>query len=100
MKFNLKGKSEIVTGGGSGIGRAISIALAGNGAKLHVFELNKDAANGVVKEIKNGGGLAEAHACNVASHEQVVQIVTEIGERKPIDILINNAGIAHIGKAL
>ncbi|TMM59527.1 glucose 1-dehydrogenase [Maribacter algarum] len=97
MKFNLQGKSAIVTGGGSGIGRAISVALAGNGAKVHVFELNEESASEVIKKIQNEGGLAEAHACNVTIHEQVLQNVAEIGEGKPIDILINNAGIAHIG---
>lgn len=97
MKFNLQGKSAIVTGGGSGIGRAISIALAGNGSKVHIFELKKEAAQEVVKEIENVGGLAEAHSCNVANHGEVAQTIKGIGNGKHIDILINNAGIAHIG---
>lgn len=97
MKFNLKGKSAIVTGGGSGIGRAISIALAGNGAKVHVLELQEKAAQEVVKEIENNGGKAEAHSCNVANHDEVVQVVHGISNQEHIDILINNAGIAHIG---
>jgi len=43
MKFNLQGKTAIVTGGGSGIGKAISIALAGNGAFVHILELEKES---------------------------------------------------------
>lgn len=97
MKFNLQGKSAIVTGGGSGIGRAISIALSRNGAKVHIFELQKDAAEAVVEAIQNDGGFAQAHSCNVANQNEVNQIVGEIVAKENIDILINNAGIAHIG---
>lgn len=97
MKFNLQGKTAVVTGGGSGIGRAISIALAGNGAMVHIFELKSEAAKEVVETIQNAGGLAEAHSSNVANHEEVVQTVNDIAKDKNIDILINNAGIAHIG---
>lgn len=97
MKFNLQGKSAIVTGGGSGIGRAISIALAGNGAKVHIFELQKEAAETVAKEIQNAGGLSQAHSCNVAVQNEVNEKIVSISETERIDILINNAGIAHIG---
>ena len=55
MKFNLKGKTAIVTGGGSGIGRAISKTLAEHGAKVHIFELKETAAIEVVKEIESAG---------------------------------------------
>ena len=97
MKFNLEGKSAIITGGGSGIGRAIAVALAGNGAKVHIFDLKSDTVEEVVATIQNAGGLAERHTCNVAQHDEVVQLVNKICKEKPIDILVNNAGIAHIG---
>jgi len=97
MKFNLQGKSAIVTGGGSGIGRAIAIALAGNEAKVHILERKEEVAQKVVEEIESKGGSAETHVCNVANHDEVVQIVKGIGRENSIDILINNAGIAHIG---
>ncbi len=97
MKFNLEGKSAIITGGGSGIGRAIAVALAGNGAKVHIFDLKSDTVEEVVATIQNTGGLAEGHRCNVAQHDEVVQLVNTICKEKPIDILVNNAGIAHIG---
>jgi len=97
MRFDLQGKLALVTGGGSGIGRAISIALAENGAEVHILELKSAAAEEVVSDIENNGGLAKAHACNVGNHDQVIQIVSGIGKEKQIDILVNNAGIAHIG---
>lgn len=97
MKFDLQGKTAIVTGGGSGIGKAISKALAGNGANVHIFELRKEAAEAVVQEIENDCGNASAHACNIALQSEVVKSVSAIAEKNNIDILINNAGIAHIG---
>ena len=97
MKFNLQGKIAIVTGGGSGIGRAISMTLAANGASVHIFDLQKEVAAAVVKEIETAGGHAVAHACNVAKQEEVIKEIKAIGQQGEIDILINNAGIAHIG---
>ena len=66
MKFDLKGKTAVVTGGGSGIGRAIAMALAGNGALVQIFDLKKEEGLQVVTEIKDNGGNAFAHECNVA----------------------------------
>lgn len=97
MKFDLKGKTAIVTGGGSGIGRAIARALAGNGAAVHIFDLRKEEALIVVAEITKSGGKAHAHSCNVADQNQVKTLVDDIAKSSAIDILINNAGIAHIG---
>lgn len=97
MKFDLTGKTAIVTGGGSGIGRAIAKALAGNGAEVHIFDLKEQEALVVVDEITDKGGKAFAYPCNVARQNEVKQKVNSIGEDSSIDILINNAGIAHIG---
>lgn len=94
--FSLKDKSAVITGGGSGIGRAISILFAKAGATVHIMELNADAAAETVNEIIQAGGKAVAHSCNVSNQQQVVDIYNKIGE---IDILVNNAGIAHIGEA-
>jgi 2-keto-3-deoxy-L-fuconate dehydrogenase len=94
--FSLKGKSAIITGGGSGIGKAISMLFAKQGAKVHIIELNADAAQQTVTEIEAAGGVAAAYGCDVSSQEAVVNTFSQIGE---IDILVNNAGIAHIGKA-
>jgi NAD(P)-dependent dehydrogenase (short-subunit alcohol dehydrogenase family) len=97
MKFDLTGKKAIVTGGGSGIGKAIAKSLAGNNAEVHIFDMKKEEALIVVAEIEKNGGIAHAHSCNVAVQDQVRTLVEQIGQDSNLDILINNAGIAHIG---
>ena len=94
--FSLDNKIAVITGGGSGIGKAIAILLAKQGAIVHILELNPDSANEVVAEIKGIGGNAFAHACNVSVQKDVLEIFKNIGA---LNILVNNAGIAHVGKA-
>lgn len=94
--FSLKGKSAVITGGGSGIGKAISMLFARQGAYVHIIELNADAGLQTVTEIKEAGGDADVYGCDVSNQEAVVNVFTQIGT---IDILVNNAGIAHIGRA-
>lgn len=91
--FDLSGKRAVVTGGGSGIGKAISLALASNGAMVSILDMNMDNAQEVVLEIKRSNGEAAAVICDVSNE----QSVKDAFGGKPIDILINNAGIAHIG---
>ncbi|MCP4977468.1 MAG: glucose 1-dehydrogenase [Maribacter sp.] len=97
MKFNLQGKTAIVTGGGSGIGKAISKTLAEQGASVHILELNVDTAQKSANEIVAQGDSAFAHKCNVAKHSEVKHVINAIAKNTQLDILINNAGIAHIG---
>ena len=94
--FKLTHKSAIITGGGSGIGKAMAILFAKQGAEVHIIELNNDAAAETVSEITASGGKAFGHACDVSKHAQVLETMNKIGK---IDILVNNAGIAHIGRA-
>jgi 2-keto-3-deoxy-L-fuconate dehydrogenase len=94
--FSLKGKSVVITGGGSGIGKAISVLFGKQGAFVHIIELNADAAKETVEEIVKDGGKAISYSCNVSDQQQIVKTYNEIGV---IDILVNNAGIAHIGVA-
>ncbi|HEV7333618.1 MAG TPA: glucose 1-dehydrogenase [Flavisolibacter sp.] len=94
--FSIQNKTAVVTGGGSGIGRAIATVLAGAGAVVHIVELNRDAALQVVQEIESRGGRAIAQGCDVSVQQQVVDLFASIDT---IDILVNNAGIAHIGTA-
>lgn len=96
-KFNLKGKNAIVTGGGSGIGEAISIALAEQGAQVGVLDLNIEQAQRTVSTINSNNGNAIAYQCNVADQKEVNEVITEIAKGSDINILINNAGIAHVG---
>jgi NAD(P)-dependent dehydrogenase (short-subunit alcohol dehydrogenase family) len=92
----LNDKKAVVTGGGSGIGKAIATLFAERGACVHVVDLNEAASAAVVEEIRAQGGQAVGHACDVARQADVKGLMERIG---PVDILVNNAGIAHIGKA-
>lgn len=92
--FELTGKKAVVTGGGSGIGKAISIIFARQGAEVHVIELSHEAAAQTLAEIEAGGGRAFPHTCDVSKQDQVNGVFEAIGQ---VDILVNNAGIAHVG---
>ena len=93
--FSLQNKKAVVTGGGSGIGKAISVLFAKQGAEVHIIELTEESAKTAVDEIKANGGKVFSYACNVANQEEVSATFEKIGN---INILINNAGIAHVGK--
>ena len=92
--LSLKGKKAVVTGGGSGIGKAVSVVFAKQGAEVCILELNADHAATIVEEIKAQGGKATVYACDVSNQQQVMEIFGQIGR---YDILVNNAGISHIG---
>jgi NAD(P)-dependent dehydrogenase (short-subunit alcohol dehydrogenase family) len=94
--FNLKNKTAVITGGGSGIGQAIAVLFAKQGALVHIIELTKESAKDTLNRITTEGGKSQAYACDVSKQKAVNQAFTKIGK---IDILVNNAGIAHIGNA-
>ena len=94
--FRLDNKIAVITGGGSGIGKAIAHLFAEQGAFVHILEWNTDTANETAGEIKLKGGAVSVHKCNVADQQEVLTIFEGIGAT---NILVNNAGIAHIGKA-
>ena len=94
--FSLAGKKAVVTGGGSGIGKAISVLFAQQGADVHIIELSQESAAAALAEIAAAGGKATAWSCNVSNQAEVVETFNKIGA---LNILVNNAGIAHIGKA-
>jgi 2-keto-3-deoxy-L-fuconate dehydrogenase len=93
--FSLQNKKAVITGGGSGIGRAIAALFAKQGAEVHIIDLSIESAQDAVDEIKNAGGKVFSYACNVASQADVKAAFEKIGN---INILINNAGIANVGK--
>jgi 2-keto-3-deoxy-L-fuconate dehydrogenase len=93
----LNGKVAVVTGGASGIGKAISASLATNQAHVWVLDIDPAAAQESAAEIKHSGGRASSLQCDVANPESVRQAFNAIADQGPIDILINSAGIAHIG---
>ena len=95
--FDLTGRIAIVTGGGSGIGKAIAMRLAERGALVNILELNASNAAHVVTEIELAGGKAKAIECNVADPEEVNRAFDQAVGGKALNILVNNAGIAHVG---
>jgi 2-keto-3-deoxy-L-fuconate dehydrogenase len=99
LAFSLKGKTALITGGGSGIGKAIAIEFAEQGASVHILENNSSAAKETVNEIVKRGFTAHVHQADVTQYEEINHTVQSILAKEPIHILINNAGIAHVGTA-
>lgn len=98
--FSLNNKTAIITGAGSGIGRAIAEVFGSQGAAVHVLDLDEKGGAETVNEIKTQGGEAVFIKCNVTSQAEVKKAVEQIVQQhQTIDILVNNAGIAHIGQA-
>ena len=94
--FSLKNKTAVVTGGGSGIGKATALLFAAQGANVHILDLNESEAEATAKEITNLNGSAVVHQCDVSVQEKVKQVFNDVGI---VDILVNSAGISHIGTA-
>jgi 2-keto-3-deoxy-L-fuconate dehydrogenase len=94
----LEGKTAIVTGGGSGIGRAIALRFARAGARVAVVDIAEPAARAVVRDIAAGDGTAVSVACDVSLQAEVERAFTAVRERfVNLDVLVNSAGIAHVG---
>jgi 3-oxoacyl-[acyl-carrier protein] reductase len=98
--MSLAGKTALVTGGSRGIGRAISLGLAREGAKVAVnYATNKDAADETVAMIRAAGGYGIAVQGDVSRSADVVAMVKQIeAELGPVTILVNNAGITDAHK--
>ena len=94
MSGRLENKVAIVTGGARGIGRAISLRLASEGARIAIVDIMLDVAEATAKEFTDQGFEAKAYAANVAKPEDadatVKKVIADFGR---IDILVNNAGI-------
>jgi 2-keto-3-deoxy-L-fuconate dehydrogenase len=95
--FKLTKKIAIVTGGASGIGLEISRSFAKQGATVHIFELDIDLAEREADLIIANGGKAYCHKIDVSKQEDVKKKIAKINAIQPVNILVNNAGIAHIG---
>jgi 2-keto-3-deoxy-L-fuconate dehydrogenase len=96
-KFDLTGKNAVVTGGGSGIGRAIALKFAAHGAKVIVLDVALQDAQSTCDRISAAGGEAMAYACDVTDQKQVKLRFQEIARKATPSILVNNAGISSIG---
>lgn len=94
--FELKGKQAVVTGAGSGIGRAVALLLAKRGAEVMIVDIDEDQARGVASEIGKAGGAARPGKADVSNQQQVKELFASLGQ---LDILVNSAGVSHIGTA-
>lgn len=104
--LRLDEKTAIVTGGASGIGRAISELFAEQGAHVVIFDVDTAAATTAVQQITAAGGSARFVPCDITDQRAVDAAVQDIslpektdsrGRSGGIDILVNNAGVAHVG---
>src|SRR4051812_5050810 len=96
--FRLDEKIAVVTGAGSGIGRAIAESFAAQGAVVWVVDRDEAAGAETASSIVRGGGKAEFLRVDVTDEAEVAAAAARIGH--PIDVLVNNAGIGHVGTLL
>jgi 3-oxoacyl-[acyl-carrier protein] reductase len=92
----LQNHIAVITGAGSGIGRAIALGYAHEGAQVVLLDLNEAAAAEAAQEIRRSGGQAESFGLDVTKREDCVTIAKRIAEQVgEVSILVNNAGIAR-----
>ncbi len=94
--FSLKNKTAVVTGAGSGIGRAVAHVFAKQGAFVHLLDLNGDAIAQVANEVSALNGHCAAHMVDVTQQASVIALAKSLPDTS---ILVNCAGISHIGRA-
>jgi len=94
--FSLTNKTAIITGAASGIGKAIAIIFAKQGADVHLLDMNEEGLAEAVSAIEKENGKGSAHTADVTNQSAIKAMFEKIGR---IDILVNCAGISNIGKA-
>lgn len=98
MSSRLDNKIVVVTGGGSGIGEAICLRFADEGARVAVLDLDHASAEKTAIRIQHASGDAKGFACDVSDMEQVALVMQAVVQQfGRLTTLVNNAGVAHIG---
>jgi len=95
MNALLAGRRAVVTGAGRGIGRAVAGHLAAAGAAVVLAARTEREIEEAAKEIRSGGGRAEAVVCDITDHASVAALA-EVSQQRlegPVDTLVNNAGV-------
>ena len=87
----------MITGAGSGIGQAVAVKFAAHGASIRILDVNQAAASITGSRICGNGGNASIHLCDVTDQSQVKGVFEELFGRERIHILVNNAGVSHVG---
>jgi NAD(P)-dependent dehydrogenase (short-subunit alcohol dehydrogenase family) len=94
----LDGKVALVTGGASGIGQAIALCFAEHGAVVRIADLNEEAAQQTAERITQIGGVATGHLCDLTDQAGTNAVFKEILQLSRVDILVNSAGVSHVGR--
>lgn len=87
----------MITGAGSGIGQAVAVKFAAHGAGIRILDVNQAAASITQSRICGEGGNASIHLCDVTDQSEVQDVLDQLFARERIHILVNNAGVSHIG---
>ena len=96
MDLGIKGRVALITGGARSLGKADCLALAAEGCKIIVLDLNAEGAAETAREISSKGGVARGYEVDITNRSQLANVVTRAqGEVGPVDICVNNAGIIY-----
>jgi 3-oxoacyl-[acyl-carrier protein] reductase len=96
VDLGIKDRVAVVTGGARSLGKADALALAAEGCKVAIVDLNADGADETAREIGGAGGQARAYACDIRNAGEVGEVTARVqADLGPIDILVNNAGIIY-----
>jgi NADP-dependent 3-hydroxy acid dehydrogenase YdfG len=94
--FNLKGKVAVITGGGGALSGVFAEALYSHGAKVALFDINKEAADKAAAKLEAAGGIAKGYKADVLSKESITEAYEEVKKDfGTCDILLNGAGVHH-----
>jgi NAD(P)-dependent dehydrogenase (short-subunit alcohol dehydrogenase family) len=96
VELGIRDRVALVTGGARSLGKADALALAAEGCKIAIVDLNAEGAEETAKEIAAAGGTARGYACDIREAPEVARVTTEIaGDLGPVDICVNNAGFIY-----